>query len=104
MSVEEIKCPHKGLDSGGLCCFLSHAPPCDNCFSNIRILPRSKAGLKERRKKKKKDIKESFERGALGASHSPGLPAMGWCCPCCHHGGNMAGLPGTAEAPHGDVS
>lgn len=54
--------------------------------------------------KKKKDIKESFERSALGASHSPGLPAMGRCCPCCHHGGNMAGLPGTAEAPHGDVS
>lgn len=33
MSLEEIKCPCKGLDSCGLCCFLSRAPPCDNCFS-----------------------------------------------------------------------
>lgn len=83
MSVEEIKCPHKGLDSGGLCCFLSHAPPCDNCFSNIRNLPRSKAGLKERRKKKekKKDIKEGFECGAVGALHSPRLPRDGAMLP-----------------------
>lgn len=65
MSVEEIKCPHKGLDSGGLRCFLSRAQRCDNCFSNIRNLPPSKPELKEGRKKKKKTSKrEDFWAGS----------------------------------------
>ena len=61
MLMEEIKCPHKGLDSGGLRCFLSRVWWCDNSFSNIRNLPPSKPELKKRRKKK--DIKEG---GLLG--------------------------------------
>lgn len=63
MSVEEIKCPHKGFDSGGLRCFLSRAWWCDNCFSNIRNLPPSKSELKKRRGKNNLKKKNLHQRG-----------------------------------------
>lgn len=72
MSLEEIKCPHKGLDSCGLCCFLSRAPPCDNCFSTLGIYHVLKQN--EEKGRGKKDLKE--EVGTVGTLHSPGLPGL----------------------------
>lgn len=86
MSVEEIKCPHKGFDSGGLRCFLSRARWCDNCFSNIRNLPPSKPELKKRREKimkKKTYIKKGGLLGRVWTWHgfvshtTPQLPSNG---------------------------
>lgn len=114
MLVEEIKCPHKGLDSGGLRCFLSRAPRCDNCFSNIRNLPPSKPELKKeggekKRKKKKNDIKERGLAGRVRAwrrfmCHTvPQLPSDGAVWHFWRWRGNIAALSGrknaTVEAP-----
>lgn len=68
MLVKEIKCPHKGLDSGGLHCFLSRARQCDNCFSNIRNLPPSKPELKKE-VGKKEDIKKGKPLDRVWAPH-----------------------------------
>ena len=80
MLAEEIKCPHKGLDPGGLRCFLSRVRRCDNCFSNIRNLSPSKPEPKKEGKKKKEKKRRHQSGRASGqgpstvrvhVSHSP---------------------------------